>query len=98
LTAYRQGSRDYHDAFATKDDRRADGPDTPAMLALLAKFTGIPGSLIDRAAPYLDSDGRVALSDLVHQIAWYRAQHLMKAALDPKDFVDRRYALLMPEH
>lgn len=98
LTAYRKGSRDYHDAFATKDDRRADGPDTPAILTLLSKFTGIPAPLIDRAMPYLDGEGRVVMSDLAHQIAWYREQHLMKATLDPKDVVDTRYALIMPEN
>ncbi|HEY3919632.1 MAG TPA: ABC transporter substrate-binding protein [Stellaceae bacterium] len=97
LAAYRHGSRDYHDAFAGKDDKRQDNDATPAMLDLLAKFTGIPAPLIDRAVPYLDADGRVVMSDLAHQIAWYRAQRLMKAEVDPQAIVDRRYAILMPE-
>jgi NitT/TauT family transport system substrate-binding protein len=97
LTAFRQGSRDYHEAFAGKDDKRQDGTATPAMLELLAKFTGIPAPLIDRAVPYLDGDGRVVMSDLAHQIRWYRAQGMMKAEVAPTDFVDTRYALLMPE-
>jgi len=96
LAAYRKGSRDYHDAFAGPGNERRDGPATEAMLALLAKFTSIPPALIDRAAPYLDPEGRVVMADLAHQIAWYRAQRLMKAELDPADFVDRRYAKLMP--
>jgi NitT/TauT family transport system substrate-binding protein len=97
LTAYRHGSRDYHDAFAGKDNKRQDNAATPAMLDLLSKFTGIAPPLIDRAMPYLDGDGRVVLSDLAHQIAWYRSQNMMKADLDPQDIVDRRYAILMPE-
>lgn len=97
LTAFRHGSKDYHDAFAGKDDARQDNAATPAMLDLLSKFTGIPGPLIDRAVPYLDADGRVVMSDLAHQIAWYRAQHLMKAEVDPKAIVDTRDAILMPE-
>ncbi len=96
LAAYRKGSRDYHDAFAGADDKRQDGSATPAMLDLLSKFTGIPAPLIDRAPPYLDADGRVVMADLAHQIAWYKAQNMMKADVRPEDFVDQRYAILMP--
>ncbi|HEX3970746.1 MAG TPA: hypothetical protein VHX19_05460, partial [Stellaceae bacterium] len=97
MIAFRHGSQDYHDAFAGSDNKRQDNSETPAMLALLSKFTGIPGPLIDRAVPYIDGQGRVVMSDLAHQIDWYRAQRLMKAALDPKTIVDTRYAILMPE-
>jgi NitT/TauT family transport system substrate-binding protein len=97
LTAFRHGSKDYHDAFAGADNKRQDNAQTPAMLDLLSKFTGIPGPLIDRAVPYIDGQGRVVMSDVAHQIEWYRAQRLMKAALDPKTIVDTRYAILMPE-
>ena len=97
MIAFRHGSKDYHDAFAGKDNTRQDNAATPAMLELLAKFTGIPAPLIDRAVPYIDGEGRVVMSDLGHQIQWYRAQRMMKAALDPKTIVDTRYAILMPE-
>jgi NitT/TauT family transport system substrate-binding protein len=96
MRAFRHGSRDYHDAFASKSEKRQDGPSTPAMLELLAKFTGIPPALIDRAPPFIDADGRVAMADLAHQIAWYKAQNMVKAEVNPEDFVDRRYAILMP--
>jgi NitT/TauT family transport system substrate-binding protein len=97
MTAFRHGSKDYHDAFAGRDNTRQDNAQTPAMLELLSKFTGIPAPLIDRAVPYIDGEGRVVMSDLAHQIQWYRAQRLMKANLDPKTIVDTRYATLMPE-
>ncbi len=97
MIAFRHGSRDYHDAFAGKDNTRQDNAATPAILELLAKFTGIPAPLIDRAVPYIDDEGRVVMSDLAHQIQWYRAQRMMKATLDPKAIVDTRYAILMPE-
>ncbi|HLI22213.1 MAG TPA: hypothetical protein VKV32_13895, partial [Stellaceae bacterium] len=97
MIAFRHGSRDYHDAFAGRDDKRQDNEATPAMLDLLSKFTGIPAPMIDRAVPYLDGQGRVVMSDLAHQIEWYRAHGMMKAALDPKTIVDTRYAILMPE-
>ena len=97
MIAFRHGSKDYHDAFAGRDNTRQDNTQTPAMLQLLSKFTAIPAPLIDRAVPYIDGQGRVVMSDLVHQIQWYRAQRLMKAELDPKAIVDTRYAILMPE-
>ncbi|HXR85839.1 MAG TPA: ABC transporter substrate-binding protein [Stellaceae bacterium] len=97
MIAFRRGSKDYHDAFAGRDDTRQDNAQTPAMLELLSRFTAIPAPLIDRAVPYIDGQGRVVMSDLAHQIQWYRAQRLMKAALDPKTIVDTRYAILMPE-
>jgi NitT/TauT family transport system substrate-binding protein len=97
MLAYRHGSRDYHDAFATKDDKRQDSPDAPAVLELLSKFTGIPAPLIDRAVPYIDGEGRVVMSDVTHQIAWYRSQNMMKADVKAEDFVDMRYAIPMPE-
>lgn len=97
LAAYRHGSKDYHDAFAGSDNKRQDNDATPAMLALLAKFTDIPAPTIDRAVPYLDADGRVVMSDLAHQIAWYRAQRMVKVEVDPQAIVDTRYAILMPE-
>lgn len=97
LSAFRHGSRDYHDAFAGKDNTRQDNDATPAMLDLLSKFTGIPAPLIDRAVPYLDADGRVVMSDLAHQIAWYRSQGMMKGDVDPRAFVDARYAIPMAE-
>jgi hypothetical protein len=66
------------------------------MLELLSKFTNIPSALIDRATPYIDADGRVVMADLAHQIAWYKSQNMMKADVDPADFVDKRYAIVMP--
>ena len=97
MIAFRHGSKDYHDAFAGKDNKRQDNAATPAMLELLSKFTGIPAPLIDRAVPYLDGDGRVVMSDLAHQIAWYRSQGMIKVEVDPQAIVDKRYAILMPE-
>jgi NitT/TauT family transport system substrate-binding protein len=97
VNAFRKGSRDYHDAFASKDNKRQNSAATPAMLELLSKFTGVPQPLIDRAPPYIDGEGRVVMADLARQIAWYKSQNMMKADLRPEDFVDKRYANIMPE-
>ncbi len=93
LIAYRRATRDYHDAFSTLDEKRQDGPTAPAMLKLLSGFTGAPAAAIDKATPYVDGQGRVSIGDVARQIAWYKAQHLLKGDIDAKQLIDSRYAL-----
>jgi NitT/TauT family transport system substrate-binding protein len=93
LAAYRKGMRDYHDAFATADDKRKDEPDAPAMLKLLSDFTGVPAAAIDKATPYIDGEARVNVADVAHQIAWYKSQNLLKGDVKAEELVDRRYAI-----
>jgi NitT/TauT family transport system substrate-binding protein len=97
LTAYRQGARDYHDAFSTADDKRKDGPDAPAMLKLMSDFTGVPVKAIDAATPYIDGQARVNVADVAHQIAWYKSQNLLKGEVKAEDLVDTRYAMTTPK-
>ncbi|HWE76013.1 MAG TPA: ABC transporter substrate-binding protein [Stellaceae bacterium] len=96
LTAYRQGTRDYHDAFSTSDDKRKDGPDAPAVLKILADFAGVSAQSIDEATPYLDRDARVNVGDVAHQISWYKSQGLLKGEVKAEDIVDTRYATTTP--
>jgi NitT/TauT family transport system substrate-binding protein len=93
LTAYRKGMRDYHDAFATADDQRKDGPDAPAMLKLMSDFTAVPEAAIDKATPFVDGQARVNVADVTHQIAWYKSQNLLKGEVKAEELVDRRYAI-----
>jgi NitT/TauT family transport system substrate-binding protein len=92
MVAYRQGTRDYHDAFATSDDKRKDGPDAPAVLKILADFAGVSEKSIDEATPYIDRDARVNVRDVAHQIGWYKSQGLLKGEVKAEELVDTRYA------
>jgi NitT/TauT family transport system substrate-binding protein len=96
LVAYRKGMHDYHDAFATSDDKRKDGPDAPAVLKILSDFAGVPEKAIEDAAPYVDRDARVNVGDVAHQIAWYSSQGLLKGKVRAEDIVDTRYATTTP--
>jgi NitT/TauT family transport system substrate-binding protein len=96
LVAYRKGMRDFHDAFTDTGGKRKDGPAAPAMLDLLAKFTGISVPEIDRATPYVDAQGRVDMRDISEQIAWYTAQGLIKIPVNADELIDRRYAIALP--
>jgi NitT/TauT family transport system substrate-binding protein len=94
LVAYRKGLHDFHDAFVSPDGKRQDGPGAPAMLALMSRFTGVPEAQIAEAIPYIDPDGRVDDASVANQIAWYKAQNLLKGEIDVQALIDRRYALL----
>jgi len=98
LIAYRKGMHDYYEAFTGPDGKRKDGPTAPAMLAFLAKYTGIPAENIDKAVPYVDAQGRLDEADIAKQIAWYKSQNLLKGEVDAKKLIDARYAILMPPH
>src|SRR5262249_35130399 len=69
LRALRKGARDYHDAVANAKEEREDSAATPAMLALLAKYTHQPIEDIRTAIPWLDADLRLDVKDIRRQIA-----------------------------
>ncbi|MGH7035718.1 MAG: ABC transporter substrate-binding protein [Stellaceae bacterium] len=94
LRAYRKGQRDFHDAFADDADHRRDGPTAPAILAIMAKFTGLPAEKLVRAVPFADPEGRISMPDLTQQIDWHVAHGRMKHAVDPASIVDKRFAEL----
>jgi NitT/TauT family transport system substrate-binding protein len=96
LIAYRQGARDFHDAFVTPGGQREDGPLAPTILAIMANFTGLAPQEIDDTIPYLEPEGRIDASSIASQIAWYKAQNLLKADVKAEDIIDRRYAALTP--
>lgn len=97
LVAYRKAMHDYHDAFATADEKRKDGPTAPAMLALLAKFTSTSVENIDRATPYIDGQARLDVADIARQITWYKSQNLLKGEVKAQELIDSRYAPAMAQ-
>jgi NitT/TauT family transport system substrate-binding protein len=96
LSAYRHGVQDYHDAFTNADERRADQPSAPAVLDVIAKYIGQPPELVRRAVPYLDRGARLDVADVMHQIAWFKSQGMLKESVDGETIVDRRYVVPMP--
>jgi NitT/TauT family transport system substrate-binding protein len=96
LVAYRKGMKDFHDAFTDANGKRKNGPGAPALLDFFAKFTGIAVADIDRATPYVDSQGRVDMKDIQSQIDWYTAQGLIKVPVKATELVDQRYAIPLP--
>jgi NitT/TauT family transport system substrate-binding protein len=91
LKAYRRGARDYYAAFSGPDGARADGPGTDAALAIIAKYTGEAPQHLRQGIAYVDPEARIDRADVLRQIAWYRAQHLLKGDIDGAAIVDERY-------
>lgn len=97
LTAYRKGAHDYHAAFVAADGKPARGPTAPAILAILAKYTGQPEARLAQALAYIDADARLDEKDIAHQIAWYKAQNMLRGPVDADTVIDQRYAVALPQ-
>jgi NitT/TauT family transport system substrate-binding protein len=97
LRAYRKGARDYHDAVTGADGKRADGPATAAIMAIIAQYTGQTIEQIKLAIAYNDAEARLDVKDLLHQIAWFKAQNMVKGPVNGQEIIDPRYVIPLPE-
>lgn len=97
LAAYRKGEHDFHDAFTAPDGSRRDQPTAPQILAILGKYTGQSEALLRLGIPYVDPDARLDVRDIRHQIAWFKAQGMLKPDVDVDRVLDRRFAEALPE-
>ncbi|HMK67245.1 MAG TPA: ABC transporter substrate-binding protein [Stellaceae bacterium] len=90
VRAYRRGARDFYDAFLKKgsDGKPAPGPEAPAILAIVSKYTGLPAERIAAGIPYVDPDARLLVRDVYNQVAWYQAQGLVDKDVDAKSILD----------
>ena len=93
MRAFKKGARVYHDAFTGPGETRHDGPDAKDVLAILAKFTGQSPEQIALSVAYVDGETRVDVKDILHQIAWFKSQKMLKDDIDGASVMDRRYIL-----
>jgi NitT/TauT family transport system substrate-binding protein len=98
LTAWRKAARDCHDAFATADDKATLGPTAPAMMSILNKYTGLDNDTLKLGLPFCDPQARLDVNDVLHQIAWYKEQGILKADVDGNTIIDKRYVVPLPAH
>jgi len=98
LRVYAAGVRDYHDAFTGPDERPLDGPEAAEDYAILAKYTEVPLATMKLGLIHIDRDARLDVGDVMHQIAWYKAQGMVKPEVDGAKIIDRRYVVPLPEN
>lgn len=96
LRAYRKGARDYHDAFAAPDGTRKNGPTADAVLAILAKYTGQTPEQLGHAIAYVDADARLDVKDVLHQVAWFEAQGMLKGEVSAAALIDTSTVVPLP--
>jgi NitT/TauT family transport system substrate-binding protein len=97
LRAYKKGVMEFHDAFVGPDERRRDGPTAPEVLAIVGKYVGESVEKVRLAIPYYDREARLDVKDVLHQIAWYKAQGMLKGELDGATLIDARYVVPLPD-
>jgi NitT/TauT family transport system substrate-binding protein len=97
LHASLRGVQDYCDAFIGPDDKLRFGPTAPGILSIIAKYTGQKEADIKLGIAYLDPQARVDVKDVGHQIAWFRAQGMVKGDFDANAVIDKRYAIPLPQ-
>lgn len=93
LAALKEGARDYHDAFTNAQERRADGPTAPAVLAIMSNHLGDPPQNLDTQIPYVDPQLGLDVKDMARQIDWYRSQGMVKGDITVDKLVDKRYGV-----
>jgi NitT/TauT family transport system substrate-binding protein len=93
LRAFRNGAREYHDAFSSADNKRNDGATAPALLELIARHIGQSPDQVHNSIGFIDRDARLDIDDVRHQIEWYRGQNMVKGAVDVDAVVDKRYVI-----
>jgi NitT/TauT family transport system substrate-binding protein len=96
LRGLRKGTRAYHDAFIGPDEKPHMGPTAPEILAIIAKYTQQPVAQIERGLAYVDADARLDVKDVLHQIAWYKSEGMIKGEVDGDKIIDKRYVVPLP--
>jgi NitT/TauT family transport system substrate-binding protein len=97
LRAFRKGARAYYDAFTGPDGKRQDGPTAPEILAIIAKYIEQPVEQVRPGIAYIDRDARLDVQDILRQIAWYKSQGMVTAAVTGDAVIDKRYVVPLPE-
>ena len=96
LRAIAHGRKDYVDAFIGPDGSLKMGAHSDEILALLAKQLQQTPEQVKLGLLYMDRDGRLDQDDILRQIAWYKAQGMLKGEVDGKSIIDSRYVVPMP--
>jgi len=63
----------------------------------LGKYLGQTTDQMKIAIGYNDPELRLDVRDIGRQIAWYRAQGMIKGDIDIDQVIDKRYVIPLPE-
>lgn len=97
LRAFRKGAHDYHDAFTGPGEKRQDGPATAETLSIIGKYTHQPPDRVRLGIAYVDANARLNVSDILRQVAWFKAQKMLADDIDAKAVMAEDYIIPLPE-
>jgi NitT/TauT family transport system substrate-binding protein len=87
MKGYVKASRYYYDAvLAGKTGAAYD-----EVVAITARYTGAPESVIKLGLPYQDRNGRLWVEDIQRQMTWWQRHGFIKATIPLKDIVDTSF-------
>jgi NitT/TauT family transport system substrate-binding protein len=96
LKAIAHGRQDYVEAFISPDGSLKMGPKSGEVLDFLAKKLSQTPAQVKQGLLYMDREGRLDEDDILRQVAWYKAQGMLKGDIDGKSIIDSRYVVPMP--
>ena len=96
LRAMRKGAQDFTAAFVGPGGTRRDGPMAPEIVAIIQKYVHLKPEQIEANVGYVDPELRIDTKDIERQLAWYRAQGMLKTPIRLDQVLDSRYAVALP--
>ena len=96
LTAYRRSTKAFHDAFTGPDGKPKDGEQAPEFLAIMGKYLNQSPAEARLGVGYFDPEARLDVADVLHQIAWFKEQGMLKLDGTGEEIIDKRYVIPMP--
>jgi len=92
MKGYVKASRYYFDAaLAQKDGRLVPGANYEDVVQITAKYTGARPEVIRLGFPFQDRNGRLLVTDIERQMAWWTANGFMKKTLPLRSIVDTSF-------
>jgi NitT/TauT family transport system substrate-binding protein len=93
LRAFHKGALDYHNAFIGPDEKRRDGPDAAAILDIISKYVGQSPEQLRAGISYIDAQATLDVRDIQRQLAWFKAQGMVKPEVRDDQVYDKRYII-----
>lgn len=97
LRAYRKGAADYCAAFVGPDGQRQDSATADEVLEILAKHLNQKPAQLAQGISYVDPQARLDVKDILHQLAWYTSEGLLKREINSEAVIDRRFVIPLGE-
>jgi len=87
MKGYVKSSRHYYDAVLSG----GQGAAYDEVVAITARYTAAPETVIKLGLPYQDRSGRLWVEDIARQMTWWQRHGFIKATIPLKDVVDTSF-------